>query len=846
MADATQIIKLLMEVKTDVADLTGKLTPALGDLRAKIEDTNKSAFGMKEAFEFSGANELVHRLVESIKEIPAHLYEAIKQGVEFNAELQKVQTALAGLFRQEAPDTFKTFESAKVAAGETIELLKDKANELGILYKDMFDSFEHSQAQMAAGGVTNVQKQIDLIALLSRAMQSLGVNATMAARDIGDILQGQAARTLGGGRLAAAMGMTKEELDQWIIGLKETGTLAEGLQSKLGGIGASMGASGQTFNAQVNRMGNALFDLKATAAGPIMEPLTQAIEALTAAMKGAASGELANSIGTNIRNFAAATLIAAGGWAQIAKWIRDVDTTLIHILPGARAFAALMNLGGPASKPGDAEGLDGLMRNLLGLHEKITGEVGKQNVQIELGIQKHGLSKKTLEEIKKIQDDIALKHAEASDDGEAIAQGHAKVAYDETLKAATEKLIPQKEAIKLAEQERDATLEVWRHRAAMKGAHEAHRDIQKQITEFTREEAALIASIHQQQQIVQQNPFASVDQKNAQMVPQITREIAALNAEIVKGKALMAGTALDREQWLRVDAEVKKAETDVTLLGFKLSTLKTPMQGLRAELVSWVNSFGSTVHQVASLITGTLNTAIASTSQAITGLIFGTKNWQQAFLQAAQSIVQNIIQMGLQWLVNQAILLAAGAAGKVAAAATTEAVAAATTAAWAPAATAASIATEGEADIAGIAALTSAMISGIAIVTGSGALGGAGAKEGWYVDRGSHSTADDVPVRVSKGEGIINAREVARRGGRAWVDTINSGVSRQTYVSGGIIGGSGVGGASRTGTGTGGKGDVHIAFFDDRQSLAEWLRSREGQKIVVDTVSGNRINLGLR
>ena len=155
-----QTLKILLEIKSDVSDLQ-KVIGGLKEVGTASETAAKSGFGMKEAFQFSGANEVLHRLIETLKQIPEHLYEAIKQGVEFNAELQKVQTAIAGLFRQESPTNFPTFEAAKVAAGDTIELLKKKANELGVSYTAMFESFEHATARSVIAPASNAPRRLD-------------------------------------------------------------------------------------------------------------------------------------------------------------------------------------------------------------------------------------------------------------------------------------------------------------------------------------------------------------------------------------------------------------------------------------------------------------------------------------------------------------------------------------------------------------------------------------------------------------------------------------------------------------------------------------------------------------
>ena len=365
-----------------------------------------------------------------------------------------------------------------------------------------------------------------------------------------------------------------------------------------------------------------------------------------------------------------------------------------------------------------------------------------------------------------------------------------------------------------------------------KGAKE-HSGTQREITQLVREQANLLAGIRGNQQVIQSNPFLSDDQKNTLMIPLITQEIAALNAQIARDKSVLKNSALDPAQYEQVAGKIQQAGVQVTLLGQKLKTLSFA-GGFRAEMVNWVNSFGTAAKQVASIITGTLNTAINATSQALTNAIFKTGSWKQAFAQAAQSIVQNLITIGIQMLASWVLskfIKQNDASGSIAAGAQIAS-------AYAPGAAAASIATSGGSAYSGAAAAAVA----IAAIMGA-LLGGSGAAEGMYIDRGTTPTADDVRVRVSRGEGIINARAVAQRGGRQWVDSINSGVTRPSYASGSFVGSSA--GTPSAGILRDSRPQVHFAIFDDPRKLAKWLEGRDGQKIIYDSVNRRRIDLGL-
>lgn len=124
------------------------------------------------------------------------------------------------------------------------------------------------------------------------------------------------------------------------------------------------------------------------------------------------------------------------------------------------------------------------------------------------------------------------------------------------------------------------------------------------------------------------DPFLTVGEKNAALMPILLEEAEAHR---------LAG-----------DAALEHAKKNEALaLTFSGS--------IRANLIAWVNQFGTVAQQLSNTITGVLNTAIAGTAQAITGLIFQTKSLGQASYQIFQSIIQQIIQMGIQMVVNAAL-----------------------------------------------------------------------------------------------------------------------------------------------------------------------------------------------
>src|SRR5581483_8498511 len=327
---------------------------------------------------------------------------------------------------------------------------------------------------------------------------------------------------------------------------------------------------------------------------------------------------------------------------------------------------------------------------------------------------------------------------------------------------------------------------------------ERESTLSRDITEYTRQTATVLAQIRGSQNLIEQNPFLSIDQQNS---------------------------ALDPAQYEQVRQKVIQDTFALEGLRLKLASLGFGGQ-LRTELTSFVNQFGSGAHQLAGIITGTLNTAIGSTSQALTALIFKTGNWKQAFAQAAQSIVQNIIQIALQFVVSRLLMSALNRVAGGADAAAANAQASGAAAAWAPAATSAAIATEGVAAGVGLAGYLSSLSAGVA---GATALAGAGGSLGSFASGGF--TGDLEGYRFHKREFVFN--EIATR-------TI--GVDRLAALHDNAISGRGERSTLTTSPSpSGDRGQHHFLFVDLHRALREYHASPEFNKTFRRLQLNNRV-----
>ncbi len=221
---------------------------------------------------------------------------------------------------------------------------------------------------------------------------------------------------------------------------------------------------------------------------------------------------------------------------------------------------------------------------------------------------------------------------------------------------------------------------------------------------------------------------------------------------------------------------------------------------------------------LANTFTSVFNTAVNAISHGITGLIEGTLTWGQALRNIANSIlneiVSAIVQMGVRYLLTQALMAVGGRAIMAAALAASAPLAVAQSAVWATPATLATIATLGAAAVAapGFIGGAEAVTLGLGMFAAGGYTGAGGVWEPAGV--------------VHRGEYVFSQAAVDRIGVPV-LDAIHNGAT----APGGSSAASGTSPA-------GGKVSVY-SFTDPNQMRQHLEKNDDHEKWVVDVLSRN-------
>ncbi len=411
-----------------------------------------------------------------------------------------------------------------------------------------------------------------------------------------------------------------------------------------------------------------------------------------------------------------------------------------------------------------------------------------------------------LQDINNEMDALARIYNVVAQKGAEIAAKNApqKSAYDDLI--AAERKLAQAQAQDKVWQIQDA--------ASLASEEEVRRH---RVLTLKEEIAAYNALIDAQQRI----PHG--DKTAAEVAADIERLRGSLNALQAEYNHIGQGTDFARIKKAFEDRDINALPVFSKIPGRSIqgpggiSTQSGPsiqLTSISAGMMQWSTQLGSIGQQIAGTVGGALNTV----SQSLTGIITKTKTWGDLGRAVGLSILQTLVNIGLQFAVNAAIQAAGiGTATSAAAAA-----AMGISAVMITPATLATIATLGEASLAapGELAASLALSRPLALLYTGGYTGDGGK----YEPRGI----------VHAGEYVM-PQETVRSLGVRTLDAIRFNRNLPGLSSGGSVGGGNDGGMSPVAA----KPMLHVVYTDDAH-LVDRLRRRPDFETTVTDIGKRR------
>ncbi len=322
---------------------------------------------------------------------------------------------------------------------------------------------------------------------------------------------------------------------------------------------------------------------------------------------------------------------------------------------------------------------------------------------------------------------------------------------------ADEKRIPLLEAI------RDLEAAIGKEKADALESAEAELEAERQKVLAVRDGVAALqlSAAQAERDAIAQNPFLTTAQQNVQAAPLLERENQLIVENIALLKERLESGDLDGEGIIDANERLLDLYRDQNDLQREMA-LNSFGGEFRAELTTWLDSFGSNAQQVAGILTNTVGAAINGISQQTTRALLITGDWGAAWDNMKLAVAQTFVEMVVRYAATRAAMFIISKTFGLSEAALGFSTAAALTAAWTPAAIAASIATLGGASGAGTAAYLTSLAVGKGATQAASLIPGF-ADGGIY--QGAGGPRDDANlIRISDGEGIVQERAIRHYG----------------------------------------------------------------------------------
>jgi hypothetical protein len=780
---------------------------------------------------------------------------AIKQSVSFNAQLEQQSVAFRTLLGNAEAATARMKELSNFAAKTPFEL-PEVVNASKVL-QSMTDG------ALAAGEGLRIVG--DAAAASGRGLDeaSMWIGRLYAGLNSGTPVGEATLRLLEMGLIS---GSTARRLNELAQSGEVAGNAFATIRETFAGFGGAMQAQSQTFNGLLSTLkdtvnmsmadiGRPLFDsIKGalTDAIPFVEEFGKNVAAFVqVAINAWKEGKFAELIGLTVEaGFEIGAEAAVATLGKIFDWLgsgsmwaaigNGLFTAINEAMKGAANLIVdflLVPLGAVGSFIEDSFGyafeaaVDGFA---VGLEKVINGAADLLNSAFGTS-----LGKVSLTSGKAFQaPDFMRSFTENQSGGQVIKDGVASF-FDESTKAFRE-LVGVGSSLSVGTNGRDSIAQLIAQQRAMQGAQGAdwqgpiqggpdqkilNARLEAQKLELTVSKA--LQGINQSRAAVESTWLLSSVEKYKAKVRLLDEEKQLLEAQSAKlGELANAPgiSATDRMQLLQDQQGVQG----------RIGQVDSSMGQMGPDPTSWTNQFASTfqsladqaaitAQSVAQTFADVFNSAIASVSSGITGLIMGTQTWGQALMNIGTSILTSIVgaivQMGVRWIATQILMATVGKSIMVASLAASAPIAAAQAAVWATPATLATIASYGAAASAapGFIAASQGIVMAQSL---------AGFREGGFTGSGA---PDEVAGIVHRGEFVIPADAVNRIG----LDALEA-----------MRAGESAGSAMPTSAASPGPITLNMGVFDNPARLNDWARSQEGRTVLVDIMRQHAHEMG--
>lgn len=300
-----------------------------------------------EAFRTGIGVQAMQSMVNQLNKIPQALENATKRGIGFNRNVEDATLGIAAVLRQfDKVGEFKTFNDAMRSAEAAIESLKIKAVESPASFQELVRAFQATAGAATAARIP-LQKQVDLVVLMSQALAGIGIRGEQIVQESRALLTGNITEDAAAAKM---LEITKEQ----IVSAKEAGRLFEFLTERMSAFSEAGKVGAQNFSQRLSALGDTIDQVLGKLTKPIFETLKRTFNELAVAVSNPAFSEGLSALAARVDS-----IVAAG--AALARF------SVEHVEALALALQGLALIVGGSAIGGVIAGLLGLKAGFLAL-----------------------------------------------------------------------------------------------------------------------------------------------------------------------------------------------------------------------------------------------------------------------------------------------------------------------------------------------------------------------------------------------------------------------------------------------------------------------------------------------
>ena len=346
---------------------------------------------------------------------------------------------------------------------------------------------------------------------------------------------------------------------------------------------------------------------------------------------------------------------------------------------------------------------------------------------------------------------------------------------------------------------------------------------------------------------VESNPFANQAEKQAQIIPLLQRQNQLLDEQIVLEQARVLASSNDDEKIEREKRLLDLQQQRISVAGKLRDVEMTNFSGaLRRNVVELQDEAGN-VGNVWNTVFDGMRASADTLGQGIAGLIDGTTNWGQSFMQTGQRIIAQISSIFAEMIANKFAMAVVDTV--LSQRRNVENTKTAATGAVAGLGVAGA-----EGGWYGVIIYALAYAAALAAITGLVASATGGFARGGIVSGPGSGTSDSIPARLSNGEFVVTAEATARN--RSLLEALNSGRMDVARMAAPFTSSSSQIQSEAPGLGSGGGGqpvsnpNVNVqghtmVLLRDQSELRAYLESHDARNLIIQHVREGRVDLGM-